>query len=196
MESENHDSGVSTSADKSLFDVREFRFRDAAREDVFTRRAVITKHLENRLHSLTHRNCRGLPVLSLLNQKPAGSHLPNFSLNHTRQAHLTKINIITLEPGCAKASRNRRLSQNEETTLFKVGLVGRREHARAIAEVALLTGTLTVTKVREWLQRGVRTPKEAVPNPIAQIADHLAEIFRRRGKLCRISSWLNAPLKI
>ena len=28
--------------------------------------------------------------------------------------------------------------------------------------ISSITHTLTVTKVREWLQRGVRTPKEAV----------------------------------
>ena len=28
--------------------------------------------------------------------------------------------------------------------------------------ISAVTHTLTVTKVREWLQRGVRTPKEAV----------------------------------
>ena len=40
----------------------------------------------------------------------------------------------------ARRRRNRRLSQAEESALFKVGLVGRREYVRPIAEVALCTG--------------------------------------------------------
>lgn len=40
----------------------------------------------------------------------------------------------------ARRRRNRRLSQAEESALFKVGFVGRREYIRPIAEVALCTG--------------------------------------------------------
>lgn len=40
----------------------------------------------------------------------------------------------------ARRRRNRRLSQAEESALFKVGFVGRREYLRQIAESALCTG--------------------------------------------------------
>lgn len=40
----------------------------------------------------------------------------------------------------ARRKRNRRLSPDEEKTLFGVGLVGRREHLRPVSEVALCTG--------------------------------------------------------
>ncbi|MGH9871543.1 MAG: tyrosine-type recombinase/integrase [Pyrinomonadaceae bacterium] len=40
----------------------------------------------------------------------------------------------------ARRRRNRRLSQAEESALFKVGFVGRRQYIREIAEVALCTG--------------------------------------------------------
>jgi integrase len=40
----------------------------------------------------------------------------------------------------ARRRRNRRLSHTEETALFNVGLVGRREYLRSIAEIALCTG--------------------------------------------------------
>lgn len=40
----------------------------------------------------------------------------------------------------ARRRRNRRLSWDEERALFKVGLVGRREHIRDITEVAICTG--------------------------------------------------------
>ena len=40
----------------------------------------------------------------------------------------------------ARRRRSRRLSADEERTLFGVGLVGRREHIRPLAEAALCTG--------------------------------------------------------
>jgi hypothetical protein len=79
-----------------------------------------------------------------------------------------KYPIITLREGDVRREplpvlelildRVRRSVEVEAEGLYETSGLG----LRAFRKHSAVTHTLTVTKVQEWLQRGVRTPKEAV----------------------------------